>query len=163
MTGLSTTPPAVIEADGKYWQIPQAPIPLRSRPGSGKSSTSRRAKAASPTFSDEVCRSGVICTTGHFRKAHELGLNGAGDRLQSVGHSGPGFPNIFGSGKQPAHAVDTDTRRRAEPCGHGSSMEFGVLYGKSYFAIRAAKIIAKASRDKTKLVVADLDLDMMPS
>ena len=64
--------------------------------------------------------------------------------------------------EQPAHAVANAYFVGAiNRVGHEQPWDIGEFYGQSYFCDPRGRIVAEASRDKTELVTAELNLDQI--
>ncbi len=163
ITGVYYNTAAVIDADGTYLgkyrkhHIPQVD------PGFWEKFYFRPGNTGYPVFNTRYAAIGVyICYDRHFPEgARVLGLHGA-EIVFNPSATVAGLSEYLWELEQPAHAVANGyfvgaiNRVGTEP-----PWNIGEFYGKSYFCNPRGKIIAQASRDKSELVVADLDLDMI--
>jgi len=161
MTGVYYNTAAVIDADGTYLgkyrkhHIPQVD------PGFWEKFYFKPGNLGYPVFKTRYAQIGVyICYDRHFPEgARVLGLHGA-EIVFNPSATVAGLSEYLWELEQPAHAVANGyfvgaiNRVGTEP-----PWNIGEFYGKSYFCSPRGKIIAQASRDKTELVVADLNLD----
>jgi beta-ureidopropionase len=163
MTGLYYNTAAVIDADGKYLgkyrkhHIPQV------APGFWEKFYFTPGDLGYPVFQTKYAKIGVyICYDRHFPEgARILGLNGA-EIVFNPSATVAGLSEYLWELEQPAHAVANGYFVGAiNRVGTEKPWNIGEFYGKSYFCNPRGKIIARASRDKDEIVVADLDLDMI--
>ena len=161
MTGVYYNTAAVIDADGTYLgkyrkhHIPQVD------PGFWEKFYFKPGNLGYSVFKTRYAQIGVyICYDRHFPEgARVLGLHGA-EIVFNPSATVAGLSEYLWELEQPAHAVANGyfvgaiNRVGTEP-----PWNIGEFYGKSYFCNPRGKIIAQASRDKTELVVADLNLD----
>ena len=161
MTGVYYNTAAVIDADGTYLgkyrkhHIPQVD------PGFWEKFYFKPGNLGYSVFKTRYAQIGVyICYDRHFPEgARVLGLHGA-EIVFNPSATVAGLSEYLWELEQPAHAVANGyfvgaiNRVGTEP-----PWNIGEFYGKSYFCSPRGKIIAQASRDKTELVVADLNLD----
>lgn len=163
ITGIYYNTAAVIDADGTYLgkyrkhHIPQVD------PGFWEKFYFKPGNLGYPVFKTRYATIGVyICYDRHFPEgARVLGLNGA-EIVFNPSATVAGLSEYLWELEQPAHAVANGyfvgaiNRVGTEP-----PWNIGEFYGKSYFCNPRGKIVAQASRDKSELVIADLDLDMI--
>lgn len=163
MTGVYYNTAAVIDADGSYLgkyrkhHIPQVD------PGFWEKFYFTPGNLGYPVFRTRYATIGVyICYDRHFPEgARVLGLNGA-EIVFNPSATVAGLSEYLWELEQPAHAVANGYYVGAiNRVGTEPPWNIGEFYGKSYFCNPRGKLIAQASRDKTELVVADLDLDMI--
>ncbi len=163
MTGIYYNTAAVIDADGKFLgkyrkhHIPQVD------PGFWEKFYFKPGNLGYPVFKTRYADIGVyICYDRHFPEgARILGLHGA-EIVFNPSATVAGLSEYLWELEQPAHAVANGYFVGAiNRVGTEAPWNIGEFYGKSYFCNPRGKIIAQASRDKTELVVADLDLDMI--
>ena len=161
MTGVYYNTAAVIDADGAYLgkyrkhHIPQVD------PGFWEKFYFKPGNLGYPVFKTRYAQIGVyICYDRHFHEgARVLGLHGA-EIVFNPSATVAGLSEYLWELEQPAHAVANGyfvgaiNRVGTEP-----PWNIGEFYGKSYFCSPRGKILAQASRNKTELVVADLNLD----
>ncbi len=161
MTGVYYNTAAVIDADGTYLgkyrkhHIPQVD------PGFWEKFYFTPGNLGYPVFKTRYAQVGVyICYDRHFPEgARVLGLHGA-EIVFNPSATVAGLSEYLWELEQPAHAVANGyfvgaiNRVGTEP-----PWNIGEFYGKSYFCNPRGKIIAQASRNKTELIVADLNLD----
>lgn len=163
ITGVYYNTAAVIDADGTYLgkyrkhHIPQVD------PGFWEKFYFKPGNLGYPVFKTRYATIGVyICYDRHFPEgARVLGLNGA-EIVFNPSATVAGLSEYLWELEQPAHAVANGYYVGAiNRVGTEAPWNIGEFYGKSYFCNPRGKIIAQASRDKSELVVADLDLDMI--
>jgi N-carbamoylputrescine amidase len=163
MTGIYYNTAAVIDADGKFLgkyrkhHIPQVD------PGFWEKFYFKPGNLGYPVFKTRYADVGVyICYDRHFPEgARILGLHGA-EIVFNPSATVAGLSEYLWELEQPAHAVANGYFVGAiNRVGTEAPWNIGEFYGKSYFCNPRGKIFAQASRDKTELVVADLDLDMI--
>ncbi len=163
MTGVYYNTAAVIDADGTYLgkyrktHIPQVD------PGFWEKFYFRPGNVGYPVFNTRYAKVGVyICYDRHFPEgARCLGLNGA-EIVFNPSATVAGLSEYLWELEQPAHAVANGYFVGAiNRVGIEAPWNIGEFYGKSYFCTPRGKIIAQASRDKSELVVADLDMEMI--
>ncbi len=163
MTGIYYNAAAVIDADGTYLgkyrkhHIPQVD------PGFWEKFYFKPGNLGYSVFKTRYADIGVyICYDRHFPEgARILGLHGA-EIVFNPSATVAGLSEYLWELEQPAHAVANGYFVGAiNRVGMEPPWNIGEFYGKSYFCNPRGKIIAQASRDKTELVVADLDLDMI--
>lgn len=163
MTGVYYNTAAVIDADGSYLgkyrkhHIPQVD------PGFWEKFYFRPGNLGYPVFNTRYGKVGVyICYDRHFPEgARILGLNGA-EIVFNPSATVAGLSEYLWELEQPAHAVANGYFVGAiNRVGTEAPWNIGEFYGKSYFCTPRGKIIAQASREKSELIVADLDLDMI--
>jgi N-carbamoylputrescine amidase len=163
MTGVYYNTAAVIDADGSYLgkyrkhHIPQVD------PGFWEKFYFRPGNLGYPVFNTRYAKVGVyICYDRHFPEgARILGLNGA-EIVFNPSATVAGLSEYLWELEQPAHAVANGYFIGAiNRVGVEAPWNIGEFYGKSYFCTPRGKIIAQGSRDRSELIVADLDLDMI--
>jgi beta-ureidopropionase len=162
-TGVYYNAAAVIDADGSYLgkyrkhHIPQV------APGFWEKYYFRPGNTGYPVFQTAAGRIGVyICYDRHFPEgARILGLNGA-EIVFNPSATVAGLSEYLWKLEQPAHAVANGYFVGAiNRVGTEAPWNIGEFYGQSYFCDPRGRIVAEASRDKTELVVADLNLDLI--
>jgi N-carbamoylputrescine amidase len=163
MTGVYYNTAAVIDADGSYLgkyrkhHIPQVD------PGFWEKFYFKPGNLGYPVFQTRYGKIGVyICYDRHFPEgARILGLNGA-EIVFNPSATVAGLSEYLWELEQPAHAVANGYFVGAiNRVGTEAPWNIGEFYGKSYFCTPRGQIIAQGSRDKSELIVADLDLDMI--
>ncbi len=163
MAGVYYNTAAVIDADGTFLgkyrkhHIPQVD------PGFWEKFYFKPGNLGYPVFKTRYADIGVyICYDRHFPEgARVLGLNGA-EIVFNPSATVAGLSEYLWELEQPAHAAANGYFVGAiNRVGTEAPWNIGEFYGKSYFCNPRGKIIAQASRDKTELLVADLDLDMI--
>jgi N-carbamoylputrescine amidase len=163
MTGVYYNTAAVIDADGTYLgKYRKTHIP-HCKPGFWEKFYFKPGNLGYPVFQTKFATVGVyICYDRHFPEgARALGLAGAEivfmPSATTAGHS-----EYLWKLEQPSHAVANGyfvgTNNRV---GKEKPWDIGEFYGTSYFCDPRGKIISEASRTKTELVTAELDLDMI--
>jgi beta-ureidopropionase len=162
-TGIYYNTAAVIDADGKYLgKYRKTHIP-HVAPGFWEKFYFRPGNLGYPCFNTAFARIGVyICYDRHFPEgARCLGLNGA-EIVFNPSATVAGLSEYLWKLEQPAHAVANGYFVGAiNRVGTEAPWNIGEFYGQSYFCDPRGQIIAEGSRDKTELVVADLDFDMI--
>src|SRR5262249_35026829 len=160
-TGVYKNPAAVIAADGTYLgKYRKTHIP-HVQPGFGEKSSFRPGTLGSPVFKTKSADVGVyICYDRHFPEgARELGLNGA-EIVFNPSATVAGLSEYLWKLEQPAHAVANAYFVGAiNRVGYEAPWNIGEFYGPSYFCQPRGQLDAQASRDKTELITAELDLD----
>lgn len=163
MTGVYYNTAAVIDADGSYLgkyrkhHIPQVD------PGFWEKYYFKPGNLGYPVFNTRYGKVGVyICYDRHFPEgARILGLNGA-EIVFNPSATVAGLSEYLWELEQPAHAVANGYFVGAiNRVGTEAPWNIGEFYGKSYFCTPRGKIIAQGSRDKSELIVADLDFNMI--
>jgi N-carbamoylputrescine amidase len=159
--GIYYNTAAVIDADGKYLgKYRKTHIP-HVAPGFWEKFYFRPGNLGYPCFDTAFARIGVyICYDRHFPEgARCLGLNGA-EIVFNPSATVAGLSEYLWKLEQPAHAVANGYFVGAiNRVGTEAPWNIGEFYGQSYFCDPRGQIIAEGSRDKTELVVADLDFD----
>jgi N-carbamoylputrescine amidase len=162
-TGVYYNTAAVIDAGGAYLgkyrkhHIPQV------APGFWEKYYFRPGNTGYPVFQTAAGRIGVyICYDRHFPEgARILGLNGA-EIVFNPSATVAGLSEYLWKLEQPAHAVANGYFVGAiNRVGTEAPWNIGEFYGQSYFCDPRGRFVAEASRDKTELVVADLNLDLI--
>jgi len=162
-TGVYYNTAAVIDADGSYLgkyrknHIPQV------APGFWEKYYFKPGNLGYPVFQTQYAKVGVyICYDRHFPEgARELGLNGA-EIVFNPSATVAGLSEYLWKLEQPAHAVANGYFVGAiNRVGREEPWNIGEFYGQSYFCDPRGRMLAEASRDRTELVVADLDLDVI--
>ena len=163
MAGLYFNTAAVIDADGKYLgKYRKHHIP-HVHPGFWEKFYFTPGDLGYPVFQTKYARVGVyICYDRHFPEgARILGLNGA-EIVFNPSATVAGLSEYLWELEQPAHAVANGYFVGAiNRVGREKPWNIGEFYGKSYFCNPRGKIIARGSRHKDEVVVADLDLEMI--
>ena len=154
---------AVIDADGTYLgKYRKNHIP-HCAPGFWEKFYFRPGNLGYPVFETRYAKVGVyICYDRHFPEgARELGLNGA-EIVFNPSATVAGLSEYLWKLEQPAHAVANAYFVGAiNRVGTEAPWNIGEFYGQSYFCDPRGRFIAEASRDKTELITADLDLDQI--
>ncbi len=152
---------AVIDADGTYLgKYRKNHIP-HTAPGFWEKFYFKPGNLGYPVFKTKYAQVGVyICYDRHFPEgARELGLNGA-EIVFNPSATVAGLSEYLWKLEQPAHAVANAYFVGAiNRVGTEAPWNIGEFYGQSYFCDPRGQIVAQASRDKTELITADLDLD----
>ena len=163
MAGVYYNTAAVLDADGTYLgKYRKHHIP-HVDPGFWEKFYFKPGNLGYPVFQTRYAKIGVyICYDRHFPEgARILGLNGA-EIVFNPSATVAGLSEHLWELEQPAHAVANGYFVGAiNRVGTEAPWNIGEFYGKSYFCTPRGKIIAQGSRDKSELVVADLDLDMI--
>lgn len=154
---------AVIDADGKYLgkyrknHIPQV------NPGFFEKFYFRPGNLGYPVFETAYAKVGVyICYDRHFPEgARALGLNGA-EIVLNPSATVAGLSQYLWKIEQPAHAVANGYFVGAiNRVGTEAPWNIGKFYGTSYFVDPRGNFLATASEDKSELITADLNLDLI--
>ena len=160
--GIYYNTAAVIDADGTYLgkyrkqHIPQTKgfwEKFYFKPGTG----------GYPVFDTAVGKVGVyICYDRHFPEGwRALGLNGA-EIVMNPSATVAGLSQYLWKIEQPAHAVANGYYVGAiNRVGTEAPWKIGKFYGSSYFVDPRGNFLATASEDKSELITADLDLDVI--
>jgi len=100
-----------------------------------------------------------ICYDRHFPEgARALGLNGA-EIVFNPSATVAGLSEYLWKLEQPAHAVANGYFVGAiNRVGTEAPWNIGEFYGQSYFVNPRGQFVATASRDKSELITADLDM-----
>src|SRR5258708_22987527 len=162
-TGVYYNTAAVIDADGTYMgKYRKNHIP-HTAPGFWEKFYFKPGNLGYPVFKTKYADIGVyICYDRHFPEgARELGLNGA-EIVFNPSATVAGLSAYLWKLEQPAHAVANAYFVGAiNRVGTEAPWNIGEFYGQSYFCNPRGQIIAEGSRDKTELIIADLDLDQI--
>jgi beta-ureidopropionase len=160
-TGVYYNTAAVIDADGTYLgKYRKNHIP-HTAPGFWEKFYFKPGNLGYPVFKTKYADVGVyICYDRHFPEgARELGLNGA-EIVFNPSATVAGLSEYLWKLEQPAHAVANAYFVGAiNRVGYEAPWNIGEFYGQSYFCDPRGQFVAQASRDKTELVTAELDLD----
>ena len=116
-----------------------------------------------PVFKTRFATVGVyICYDRHFPEgARLLGLNGA-EIVFNPSATVAGLSQYLWKLEQPAHAVANGYFMAcSNRVGTEAPWNIGRFYGSSYFVDPRGNFLATGSEDKTELVVAEMDLDMI--
>jgi beta-ureidopropionase len=162
-TGVYYNTAAVIDADGRYLgKYRKNHIP-HTAPGFWEKFYFKPGNLGYPVFKTQYADVGVyICYDRHFPEgARELGLNGA-EIVFNPSATVAGLSEYLWKLEQPAHAVANAYFVGAiNRVGTEAPWNIGEFYGQSYFCDPRGQFVATASRDKTELITAELDLDMI--
>ena len=162
-TGVYYNTAAVIDADGSYLgKYRKSHIP-HTAPGFWEKFYFRPGNMGYPVFDTQYGKVGVyICYDRHFPEgARELGLAGA-EIVFNPSATVAGLSEYLWKLEQPAHAVANGYFVGAiNRIGYEAPWNIGEFYGQSYFVDPRGQFLATASRDKSELVVADLDLGLI--
>jgi beta-ureidopropionase len=160
-TGVYYNTAAVIDADGTYMgKYRKSHIP-HTAPGFWEKFYFKPGNLGYPVFKTKYADIGVyICYDRHFPEgARELGLNGA-EIVFNPSATVAGLSEYLWKLEQPAHAVANAFFVGAiNRVGTEKPWNIGEFYGQSYFCDPRGQFVAQASRDKTELITAELDLD----
>ena len=160
-TGVYYNTAAVIDADGAYLgKYRKSHIP-HCLPAFWEKFYFKPGNLGYPVFKTRYAAIGVyICYDRHFPEgARELGLNGA-EIVFNPSATVAGLSEYLWKLEQPAHAVANAYFVGAiNRVGYEAPWNIGEFYGQSYFCDPRGQFVAQASRDKTELVTAELDLD----
>jgi len=154
---------AVIDADGKYLgkyrknHIPQV------NPGFFEKFFFKPGNLGYPVFQTQFGKVGVyICYDRHFPEgARLLGLNGA-EIVFNPSATVAGLSQYLWKLEQPAHAVANGYFVGAiNRVGTEAPWNIGKFYGSSYFCDPRGNLLKVGSEDKSELIVADMNFDMI--
>ena len=154
---------AVIDADGRYLgkyrknHIPQC------NPGFWEKFYFKPGNLGYPVFRTQFANVGVyICYDRHFPEgARALGLNGA-EIVFNPSATVAGLSEHLWKLEQPAHAVANGYFLGAiNRVGTEGPWNIGEFYGQSYFVDPRGKFLVTASRDRSELVTADMDMEVI--
>jgi N-carbamoylputrescine amidase len=152
---------AVIDADGKYLgKYRKTHIP-DCNPGFYEKFYFKPGNLGYPVFRTAYATVGVyICYDRHFPEgARALGLHGA-EIVFNPSATVAGLSEYLWKLEQPAHAVANGYFVGAiNRVGTEAPWNIGEFYGQSYFCDPRGQIVQIASRDKSELVVADLNME----
>jgi N-carbamoylputrescine amidase len=153
---------AVIDADGAYLgKYRKNHIPHTS--GFWEKYFFKPGNLGYPVFQTRYATVGVyICYDRHFPEgARLLGLNGA-EIVFNPSATVAGLSQYLWKLEQPAHAVANGYFMAcSNRVGTEEPWNIGRFYGSSYFVDPRGNFLAVGSEDKTELVVAEMDLDMI--
>ena len=160
-TGVYYNTCAVIDADGTYLgKYRKNHIP-HTAPGFWEKFYFKPGNLGYPVFRTRYATIGVyICYDRHFPEgARALGLAGA-EIVFNPSATVAGLSEYLWKLEQPAHAVANAYFVGAiNRVGVEAPWNIGEFYGQSYFCDPRGQFVAQASRDKTELITAELDLD----
>jgi N-carbamoylputrescine amidase len=160
-TGVYYNTAAVIDADGAYLgKYRKNHIP-HTAPGFWEKFYFKPGNLGYPVFKTKYATIGVyICYDRHFPEgARALGLAGA-EIVFNPSATVAGLSEYLWKLEQPAHAVANAYFVGAiNRVGTEAPWNIGEFYGQSYFCDPRGQFVAQASRDKTELITAELDLD----
>jgi len=162
MAGVYYNTAAVIDADGTYLgKYRKNHIPQTN--GFWEKYFFKPGNLGYPTFQTRYAKIGVyICYDRHFPEgARLLGLNGA-EIVFNPSATVAGLSEYLWKLEQPAHAVANGYYVGAiNRVGTEAPWNIGEFYGQSYFCDPRGQIVQIASRDKSELVVADLNMETL--
>ena len=160
-TGVYYNTAAVIDADGSYLgKYRKNHIP-HTAPGFWEKFYFKPGNLGYPVFKTRYATIGVyICYDRHFPEgARALGLAGA-EIVFNPSATVAGLSEYLWKLEQPAHAVANAYFVGAiNRVGIEAPWNIGEFYGQSYFCDPRGQFLVNASRDKTELITAELDLD----
>ncbi|MDA1080351.1 MAG: acyltransferase [Gemmatimonadetes bacterium] len=163
VTGVYYNTAAVIDADGSYLgKYRKNHIP-HTAPGFWEKFYFKPGNLGYPVFRTKYATIGVyICYDRHFPEgARALGLAGA-EIVFNPSATVAGLSEYLWKLEQPAHAVANAYFVGAvNRVGIEAPWNIGEFYGQSYFCDPRGQFVAQGSRDKTELITAELDLDMI--
>ena len=162
MAGVYYNTAAVIDADGSYLgKYRKNHIPHTA--GFWEKFFFKPGNLGYPTFQTKFAKIGVyICYDRHFPEgARALGLNGA-EIVYNPSATVAGLSQYLWKLEQPAHAAANGYFMGCiNRVGTEAPWNIGRFYGSSYFVDPRGNFLAVGSEDKTELVVAEMDLDMI--
>jgi N-carbamoylputrescine amidase len=162
-SGIYYNTAAVIDADGSYLgkyrknHIPQV------NPGFWEKFYFKPGNLGYPVFQTKYGKVGVyICYDRHFPEgARILGLNGA-EIVFNPSATVAGLSQYLWKLEQPAHAVANGYFLAASNrVGTEAPWNIGRFYGTSYIVDPRGNFVSTASEDKTELITADIDFEMI--
>jgi len=161
-SGIYYNTAAVIDSDGTYLgKYRKNHIPHTS--GFWEKYFFKPGNLGYPVFKTRFATIGVyICYDRHFPEgARLLGLNGA-EIVFNPSATVAGLSQYLWKLEQPAHAVANGYFMAcSNRVGSEAPWNIGRFYGSSYFVDPRGNFLAVGSEDKTELVVAEMDLDMI--
>lgn len=163
MPGVVYNSAGVIDTDGAFLGVYRKHHLPHCHPGFWEKFYFTPGDTGYPVFRTRFARVGVyICYDRHFPEgARELGLGGA-EIVFNPSATVAGLSEHLWTIEQPAHAVANQYFVGAiNRVGRERPWNIGEFYGSSYFCDPRGRILARASRDKEEVLVADLDLDMI--
>ncbi len=153
---------AVIDADGKYLgKYRKNHIPQTS--GFWEKYFFKPGNLGYPVFDTAYAKVGVyICYDRHFPEgARLLGLNGA-EIVFNPSATVAGLSQYLWKLEQPAHAVANGYFMGCiNRVGTEDPWNIGKFYGSSYFVDPRGNFLVEASEDKSELIVADMNLELI--
>ncbi|MFT7484595.1 MAG: beta-ureidopropionase [Candidatus Paceibacteria bacterium] len=153
---------AVIDADGTYLgKYRKQHIPHTS--GFWEKYFFKPGNLGYPVFQTRYGKVGVyICYDRHFPEgARLLGLNGA-EVVFNPSATVAGLSQYLWKLEQPAHAVANGYFMGCiNRVGTEEPWNIGKFYGSSYFVNPRGEFLAEASEDKSELITADMDFDLI--
>ena len=163
IAGVYYNTAAVIDADGRYLgKYRKNHIP-HVNPGFWEKFYFRPGNLGYPCFDTAYARVGVyICYDRHFPEgARALGLNGA-EIVFNPSATVAGLSEYLWRLEQPAHAVANGYFLGAiNRVGTEAPWNIGEFYGQSYFVDPRGQFLSTASRDKSELIVADMNMEII--
>jgi beta-ureidopropionase len=163
IAGVYYNTAGVIDADGKYLgKYRKQHIP-DCNPGFYEKFYFKPGNGGYPVFDTQHCKVGVyICYDRHFPEgARILGLKGA-EVVFNPSATVAGLSEYLWKIEQPAHAVANGYYVGAiNRVGTEAPWNIGEFYGQSYFVDPRGKFLVTASRDKSELITADMDMDVI--
>lgn len=168
MTGVYYNTAAVIDADGTFlgkYRKNHIPHVGAGPAGCGfwEKYYFKPGNAGYPVFQTQFAKVGVyICYDRHFPEgARALGLNGA-EIVFNPSATVAGLSEYLWKLEQPAHAVANGYFIAAiNRVGYEQPWNMGEFYGQSYICNPSGQMVAVGSRDKTEVVVGEVDLDLI--
>ena len=162
MAGVYYNTAGVIDADGTYLgKYRKNHIPHTA--GFWEKYFFKPGNLGYPVFDTQYAKVGVyICYDRHFPEgARLLGLKGA-EIVFNPSATVAGLSQYLWKLEQPAHAVaNAYFMGCINRVGTEAPWNVGKFYGHSYFVDPRGKILVEASEDKSELVTAELNLDMI--
>jgi len=161
MPGVYYNTAAVIDADGKILGIYRKNHIPHIGPGFWEKFYFKPGNLGYPVFTTRYAKVGVyICYDRHFPDgARVLGLNGA-EIVYNPSATVAGLSEYLWKLEQPAHAVANQYFLAAiNRVGWEKPWNIGEFYGQSYICDPRGQLLVVASRDKSEMVYADIDLD----
>jgi len=162
-TGIYYNTAAVIDADGTILGIYRKNHIPHVPPGFCEKFYFKPGNLGYPVFETQYGRVGVyICYDRHFPDgARALGLNGA-EIVFNPSATISGVSEHLWKLEQPAHAVANQYYIGAiNRVGVEKPWKSGEFYGQSYFCNPRGEMVVVGPRDKTALITADLDMDLI--
>jgi len=161
--GLFYNTAAVIDADGEYLGKYRKHHLPHLHPGFWEKFYFKHGNGGYPVFKTKFADIGVyVCYDRHFPEgARMLGLNGA-QIVFNPSATVAGLAMHLWELEMPANAVANGYYVGAiNRVGVEKPWETGEFFGSSYFCDPRGSIVKQGSRDKTEIIIADLDLDMV--
>ena len=156
---------AVVDADGRFLGVYRKHHVPSPHAGNYEPFYFHRPDVGFPVFDTAYGRIGDLHLLRPALPGDRSHLRGQGrrDRLQSLGDRAAPVGAGVGARAAGARAGQRLLRRRPEPGRAGPAVRQREYFGKSYFCSPLGEIVAQAGRGVEEVLIADLDLDEIPS